>query len=119
MQDFSAALNAQTPASLSVAANCSPVPHYIETVLSNQLVDFTLFLPKNLDKLPKILPSQTHLARIVRTEMSPNESRTLAIGVMLLLSLRGPYQKRAWKSCYLLISKPAKENPNSGWLNLR
>ena len=68
IQDCSAAFNVQTPGSLSVAANCSPIPHYlVETVLSNHFVDFTLLLQKNLDKLRKILPSQTQLARNVRT----------------------------------------------------
>ena len=97
MQNFSAAFDVQTPASLSVAASCSPFSQYIvETVLLNQFVDFTLLLPKNLDKLPKLLTSQTHLARIVCAEMSP--FKNLAIGVMHWMSLwRFLPKKNRWE----------------------
>ena len=50
IQDVSGAFNVQTPASLSVAANCSVIQYYIvRTVLSKQFVDFSLLLPRNLD----------------------------------------------------------------------
>ena len=88
---------------------------------SNQFVDFTLLLPKNLDKFPKILPSQTHLAHIVCTEMSPIKNfgdRCDAFAVFMRIFAKKALGKVAELIVYyLLISKAVKENPNSDWLN--
>ena len=129
IQDFCAAINVQTPASLSVVADCSPIPHYInvETVLSNQIksnqfVDLTLLLPKNLDKLPKICLLKLIWPALFLLKCL--QSRTLAIGIMPLLSLWGFLPKKRREELlnqllnyYLLVSKAVKENLNSGSLN--
>ena len=65
------AFGSQVPPALSVSVNCSPIPHYIvDWVIARQFIDFTLLLPSNVDKLPKILPLQQNLSGIIHTEMT-------------------------------------------------
>ena len=64
--------------------------------------------------------SQTHLARIVRTEMS--SIKNFGDWCDAFAAFVGIFAKKAPRKIddltayYLLISKAVKENPNSGWL---
>ena len=85
-------------------------------MLSYQFADFTLLLPKNLDKLPNILPSETHLAHTVGTKMSPiknfgNWRDDFAV-FMGTFAKKAPGNVAELIAYYLLISKAVQENLN-------
>ncbi len=70
--DNTAVFGLPIPEALSIAVNYSPVPHYIvDFVVAGRFIDLTLLLPSNLDKLPKMPPSQVNLSHLIRSELSP------------------------------------------------
>ena len=67
-----AAFDLHTPLSLSVASNYPQVPFYLEDQITAwAFVEFSLLLPKNLEKLPKCAPNQGLLPRLLRMELKP------------------------------------------------
>ena len=66
------AFDLQTPPALTVAPNCSQVPYYlVDQIAAGLFIDFTLLLPENLGRLPKSMPTQAHLFRMLRSELKP------------------------------------------------
>ena len=52
---------------MSVAANYIQVPFYlVDQIAARAFVDFSLLLPENLEKLPKIAPNQSLLSHLLR-----------------------------------------------------
>ena len=66
------AFDLQTPQALTVAPNCSQVPYYlVDQIAAGLFIDFTLLVPENLGKLPKSVPTQAHLSRMLCSELKP------------------------------------------------
>ena len=92
----------------------------VDWVIARQFIDFTLLLPSNIDKLPKILSSQQNLSGIIRTEMTAirtfgdwTEAWAAYLGIF---SKKVPSKVPDLIAYFLLISKVIRDNPDCGWL---
>ena len=114
------AFDLQSPPALTVAPNCSQVPYYlVDQIAAGLFIDFTLLLPENLGRLPKSMPTQAHLFRMLRSELKPlNHFRdwTQAWAVFAgVLAKKAPQMLPDVIAYFLLLAKTVKENPSANW----